>query len=431
MSATASQAWLREGIAAVKSGESEKARGLLLRVIETDERNEQAWLWLSGVVETDEERRICLENVLAINPGSASAQTGLARLADLPVAEPGGQPLAKRYTMRRERIPVSLASAVLYPEQQVQEWSWAEPEMAIQRQGHDTPIVAQSKFDDVWTSEADICAYCAQPLSAEDEKCPNCQRNLIREHYRYPKPSSNLYAYSALLAAQSQLFLAQSIYSVIQNQALLLQAIILPAIFTTIFFGLAIGVLARKQLAFLASMIGFFIILLVVVASILTPIDFTFLQLPVQDPAITSFINSFGNLISTIIKTFQLALTVVAFLYGLLLVAPDFTRDRQRITAVLSKRLKLPADYHAKAKELARKGMWASAILHWQHAAGKEPHTILYQRHLGLAYAQLGFYERSLDILQSALSLATQPKMQKELQNIIQTVKKMQSSPKA
>jgi hypothetical protein len=37
MSATESQAWLQEAIAAVKSGESEKARGLLLRVIETDE----------------------------------------------------------------------------------------------------------------------------------------------------------------------------------------------------------------------------------------------------------------------------------------------------------------------------------------------------------------------------------------------------------
>jgi tetratricopeptide (TPR) repeat protein len=430
MSATESQAWLQEAIAAVKSGESEKARGLLLRVIETDESSEQAWLWLSGVVETDGDRRICLENVLTINPDNAVAKMGLAKLAGSPDDVSGSQLSHKRYTVRREKAPVSLAAAVLYPERQVQEWSWEEPEFASQRKGHDTPIAAQSKFEDVWSSEADMCAYCAQALAAEDEKCPNCQRNLIHEAFRYPKPSPNLYVYGALLAAQAQLFLVQGIYSIIQNQALVLEHIILPAIFTAVFFGLAIGIFARKPWAFLASIIGLFIILVIVVASILTPIDFTFLQLPVQDPAITTFIASFGNMINSMIKIFQLGLTVLAFFYGLLLVAPDFTRDQQRVTAVLTKRLKLPADYHARAKELSKKGMWASAVLHWQHAAGKEPHNILYQRHLGLAYAQLSFYERSLDILQSALGLATQPQMQKDLQNIIQTVKKMQSSPK-
>lgn len=431
MSTTDIQTWLRESFTAAESGESEKARELLLRIIEVDERNEQAWLGLSHVVETAEERRICLENVLAINPQSSAAKAGLNQLAALPTAEPEDQPLYKRYTVRRQKTPVSLASAVLYPEQQRQEWSWAEPEVAVQRRGHDTPIIAQSKFDDVWSGEADMCPYCAQALATAVEQCPNCQRNLVREVFRYPKPSPNLYVYGTLLVAQSQLFLAQGIYSIIQNQSLVFEAIIFPATFMVIFFSLAIGVFARKPWAFLASILGFFIILTIVIASILTPIDFTFLELPVQDPAITSFIDSLGNFFTTIIKIFQLALTVVAFLWALLLVAPDFIRDKQRLTAALHKRLKLAADYHARAKELARQGMWASAVLHWQYAAGQEPHNILYQRHLGLAYAQLGFYERSLDILQSALNLATQPQLQKDLQNMMQRVKTRQSGPKA
>ena len=431
MSAVESQTWLQEGINAVKSGESEQARALLQRVIEADERNEQAWLWLSGAVKTDEERRICLENVLTINPHNTAAEAGLAKLGDLPDEESGNSPSPKRYIVRREKTPVSLASAVLYPEQQVQEWSWVEPEVAVQRRGHDTPIIAQSKFDDVWSSEFDLCPYCAQMLAADDEQCPNCERNLLREVFRYAKPSPNIYGYGVLLVAQSQLFLAQGIYTVIQNQALTLDTILLPAIFTGLFFGLALGVFTRKTWAFLASVVALFMILLIVVTSILTPVEFTFLDLPVQDPAVTSFIDSFGSLINTMISIFQLALIAVSFFYALLLVAPDFTRDRERLTAVLHKRLKLPADYHAQAKALSKQGMWASAVLHWQHAAGKEPHNILYQRHLGLAYAQLGFFERSLDILQSALSLATQPRMQMDLQKIIQTVQKMQSSPKA
>jgi tetratricopeptide (TPR) repeat protein len=68
---------LRQGIAAAKTGQKEQARRILLQVVELDERNEQAWLWLSGVVESSEDRRVCLENVLAINPGNAHAKSGL------------------------------------------------------------------------------------------------------------------------------------------------------------------------------------------------------------------------------------------------------------------------------------------------------------------------------------------------------------------
>jgi hypothetical protein len=44
--------------------------------LEIDQYNEQAWLWLSAVVETPEEQRTCLDNVLTINPNSERAKTG-------------------------------------------------------------------------------------------------------------------------------------------------------------------------------------------------------------------------------------------------------------------------------------------------------------------------------------------------------------------
>ncbi len=87
---------LREGIAAAKAGDKERARRLLLEVTERDERNEEAWLWLSGVVDDPEEVRICLENVLAINPANERARQGLAwvqkRLAQRPSAPPPPPP---------------------------------------------------------------------------------------------------------------------------------------------------------------------------------------------------------------------------------------------------------------------------------------------------------------------------------------------------
>ena len=71
---------VREGISAYRAGNKEEARTLLLRAVEIDQYNEQAWLWLSAVVETPEEQRTCLENVLTINPGSERAKQGIDML---------------------------------------------------------------------------------------------------------------------------------------------------------------------------------------------------------------------------------------------------------------------------------------------------------------------------------------------------------------
>jgi hypothetical protein len=72
--------WLREGIAAAKAGDAERARDLLLQVVDADEYNEQAWIWLSSVVDDDADRKVCLENVLSINPDNNLAKAGLAHL---------------------------------------------------------------------------------------------------------------------------------------------------------------------------------------------------------------------------------------------------------------------------------------------------------------------------------------------------------------
>jgi hypothetical protein len=69
---------LQQGIAAARGGRREEARTLLMRVIEADERNEQGWLWLAGVVDDPNDMRTCLQNVLDLNPGNVMAQQGLA-----------------------------------------------------------------------------------------------------------------------------------------------------------------------------------------------------------------------------------------------------------------------------------------------------------------------------------------------------------------
>lgn len=74
-------AMVRAGIQAYKAGKKAEARTLLEKACELDQYNEQAWLWLSAVVESPEDQRTCLENVLFINPDNQNAKQGLQMLA--------------------------------------------------------------------------------------------------------------------------------------------------------------------------------------------------------------------------------------------------------------------------------------------------------------------------------------------------------------
>ena len=71
---------LYEGALAVQEGRHADGQGLLLQVIERDEQNELAWLWLSGAMEDPADQQVALENVLAINPDNSAAQAGLSWL---------------------------------------------------------------------------------------------------------------------------------------------------------------------------------------------------------------------------------------------------------------------------------------------------------------------------------------------------------------
>lgn len=71
---------LEEAIQAIRMGDREEGRQMLEEILEVDENNEEVWLWLSSVVDTDEDREICLENVLALNPDNIVAQKGLEAL---------------------------------------------------------------------------------------------------------------------------------------------------------------------------------------------------------------------------------------------------------------------------------------------------------------------------------------------------------------
>lgn len=96
------QALLRTGIQAVRNGNKPMARRIFEQVLEIDDRNELAWLWMASVVETPRERRICLENVLEINPQNERALEALKKLTE---REPEDAARPKAESRRRGRAP--------------------------------------------------------------------------------------------------------------------------------------------------------------------------------------------------------------------------------------------------------------------------------------------------------------------------------------
>ena len=74
------QQLLKTGIEAAQSGNKIIARHILEQVVSKDPGNEMGWLWLASVVDTVEERREALQQVLFINPSNERARQAISKL---------------------------------------------------------------------------------------------------------------------------------------------------------------------------------------------------------------------------------------------------------------------------------------------------------------------------------------------------------------
>jgi hypothetical protein len=81
---------LQAGIAAAREGRRAEARALLKEALQANPMSEQGWLWMSAVVDTDAERRVCLERVLSINPLNQTARFELKKLEPASGSDAGG-----------------------------------------------------------------------------------------------------------------------------------------------------------------------------------------------------------------------------------------------------------------------------------------------------------------------------------------------------
>lgn len=157
MDASETSALLQAGIAAAKSGRNEEAREIFLRVIELDDHNEHAWLWMSAVVDSIQDRIVCLENVLTINPESRAAHRGLDQLqSQIPPKaqiEPDPAPLT----------PDEPAASIVEVDDRPAEAALSPP---VERPG----------TLDVQDPPDRICVHCGTPNPAWRDLCSLCNK---------------------------------------------------------------------------------------------------------------------------------------------------------------------------------------------------------------------------------------------------------------
>lgn len=350
---------LEQGIAALRAGKRAEARLLLTAVVAADEGNEQAWLWLSRAVDTAAERRTCLEKVLVLNPQSDIAQQGLAQLDGV------------------GHVPESAA-----------------------RVAASTPS-REVVFEDVLsrTEGERRCAYCAQPLGADERECEHCGQTLRYWRYRYDKPSVNFHIYWVLILGLSQLFLVQVSFDMAAGASPV--QVLAHGVMGLLFLVLALALYRRLFWGYVFSLMG-----LVLAGGLVVGLPFW----------------AGYTAASGVIRMLQYVVLGTAFVVGVFMARADFAREWQWWLVQVDEGLSSASGLFMVGDRYAKRGMWGTAVAHWQRAVADDPARLLYQLSLAQGYAKIAQYERGLDVLQSARQVATTDAGQAKVAELKRTI---------
>jgi tetratricopeptide (TPR) repeat protein len=388
MGSTELEHLLRQGIAAARAGQKERARKLLLQVIAKEEATEPAWLWLSSVVDDPEERQICLENVLTLNPENAAAQAGLRWLAEQKLTSPAS-PTSHPGT------PAEPGPRNVLP-----------PEHAMSRHPLPAPVAAVE-------IDPHGCPYCGGPVSgSEGLECDYCQRpTSVRRRKRagagWPGWVVIFFALQGGVAfgegySISQMvqmgrlpgWLSQTAIRFLLGGALLSPdglpgglvefadvVVWIDLVLAGLCVLAALGLALRSRGVYFGSFLLVGLLVMATGAGLLT-------QLTGLLPALL-----------------RLGMAAIS-LKWLVDSAPAFEWDMRHYNADVDSGLRTDLDYYNRGLRYQEMGMWAKAAAHWQVASQLASGQVQYHAALARAYVHMGYPAAALDRVDRALALA-------------------------
>lgn len=364
--------WLQDGIAAAQSGQADRARALLLRVIEVDEHNVQAWYWLSRVVESPQEQEICLENVLTLDPGHTAVQAELAEL-------------------RRQRAEAE--EAALLSEEALQ--------AAI-------PLTAKEQLIADAAVEPLHCPYCGALTGASDRQCPVCAKDLYVKEPKSKKHS--VYSWGLVtgwFALANYTWLGVVVYYLFSGLASAADASPgAESTFKTLgdligLEGSGMGVFDLPLAPVLLAGGAIFILSLLVAWGLYRRIRFFYwltvvllLLYPltvVYQVATAESVVLLGVVIQGGIFLWAIGFAFMAY--------DEFTWVEHRLDVTVDRDVQSHSALYARGREYAEREMWAKAASHWSKAVALNPGHPEYRTALASAYINLSQPERALEHL--------------------------------
>lgn len=431
---------LQQGIVAARSGQREAARALLMQVVEGDERNEQAWLWLAGVVDGSEDIRTCLQNVLDLNPANLQAQQGLAWVDTRygPPALPPEREFPAPMPAPEREIP---APAPLVEPAPQRFYTGATAKLAGEEIVAAVVDIAPPLVVPVASKRAPVapiivpppehpCPYCGAPTMLKQQTCTQCHSNLMARAIPPSKRSLALTVLGFLWGIGGVLCLVVTVlifflFLLLRQSAparaaagstdALLLAIAVALALGLIYFFLARGLLARRLWAYIMNIV---LIVLnsfgtlsggvastLLIGSLLASLD------RVRNAGAVA-----GTASRIVVAVLGIAFVLLPSILTILSYR-DFLGPMVRFQPVIE-----PAEHLAHYNNgiaCKNRGMWYMAAQEWEVAVSKKPHEPIYLHALGLAYAQLKQSEKARAMLDRAIQIEPENAKLKESRALI------------
>lgn len=425
---------LEQGIAAARAGRRTEARQTLMQVVERDERNETAWLWLAGVLDDPEDIRTCLQNVLELNPDNGQAKRGLAwvdqrfgsRTAPPPPAADDRSAASSATLELPPRVAAAAAVPALEPSSPPEPAPVLDPapptSPALHAPAAPAPQLAPAM--PVAAAEPTLpCAYCGQPTAPADQWCRSCRKSLL---VRAPRDEGRRGSTTAL----GWLWIVNGVLGLLGSIAIgglafwasqqlgrlagvdaearagvtvLVGAAVVSVLFSAGAVLIGRGVLRRQSWAWIVvaifAAIGLFSFLVNLVTGTATAAVLLgqLGELGVPDRVVNSALGIGGAVLICSVAIQALYILLVAlsfrdFFPQMVRVAPEVVPvdDREHFNNGLSYR---------------DRGMWYAAVREWEAAVAKAPRDPNYLHALGLGYAQLGQFDRARRAIDTALQV--------------------------
>lgn len=375
------QTKLQQGIAAAQAGQKVEARRVLIEVVEADENQLAAWQWLSRVVDSLEEKTVCLENILTLDPCDQAAQDELERVKTQQAA------LYRPLYVEEEQPPVETIST------------------------SPSAVPARDEFDNEW-----LCPYCTALTTRADKRCPKCRQSLLISKPVNPERSTWLWRGIFLqLATILYLLVAGAAIFVLAGKG---RGVSNPLPLLPIYLGLPVSQPAALNQALLHafprwlfwSFGGAIIYSLGLLA---------LLYGRVRYGNILYLLNAAATLIlvSTGIYYYHSSLILLLFcliglLFGIaqlsvaLLSAGDFSYKTVRLRLRADKGVKHHTSFFQSGRRYSERGMWGAAIIHFRRAIAGDPSKLPYRLALVVAYLKVARYDLARKELDEAKKLA-------------------------